>query len=225
MLEAFDAKAAGISPAVFEFLQRKRRVEPSAPACKPVNVIIGNNATAVDASGMEAERLGYSHAMQSAAEPEGAAEEIGRHLADMALRMRDGPGPDCLVSGGEPVVTLCDAARRGKGGRNQQLVLAALERLAGDGASGIAILSGGTDGEDGPTDAAGAVLDASIVEAARQRRSRPGRLSRPKRRLPFLRAARRPAEDRPDAHERLRHPRGRGEQTEPRPLGSGHDAA
>ncbi|MCX7428507.1 MAG: DUF4147 domain-containing protein [Planctomycetia bacterium] len=169
VLEAFDAKAAGISSAVFEFLQRKRRVEPSVAACTPVNVIIGNNATAVDASGTEAERLGYSHAMQSAAEPEGAAEEIGRHLADMALAMRGSTGPDCLISGGEPVVTLCDAARRGKGGRNQQLVLAALGRLASDGASGIAILSGGTDGEDGPTDAAGAVLDASIVDAARQR--------------------------------------------------------
>jgi len=83
--------------------------------------------------------------------------------------MRDGQGPDCLVSGGEPVVMLVDAARRGLGGRNQQLVLAAVEHLAADGAAGIVLLSGGTDGEDGPTDAAGAFLDADVLGAAKQR--------------------------------------------------------
>jgi glycerate-2-kinase len=54
------------------------------------------------------------------------------------------------------------------GGRNQQLVLAALERL-GDRTEGILILSGGTDGEDGPTDAAGALVDQTIAAAARHR--------------------------------------------------------
>ena len=169
VLEQFNAGEAGVSEAVFDFLRRKTRIEPSPPTCKVTNVIIGNNATAVDAAGIEAERLGYSHAMQSATESEGPAEEIGRHLAGMALSMRDGTGPDCLISGGEPVVTLVDAARRGRGGRNQQLILAALEQLAEDGAAAIAMLSGGTDGEDGPTDAAGAFLDAQVLEAARQR--------------------------------------------------------
>jgi glycerate-2-kinase len=82
--------------------------------------------------------------------------------------MREGPGPDCLITGGEPVVTLAPASIRGMGGRNQQLVLAALERLRSDGARGIALLSGGTDGEDGPTDAAGAVLDADVLASAAQ---------------------------------------------------------
>ena len=77
-------------------------------------------------------------------------------------------GPTCLVSGGEPVVTLVEASRRGLGGRNQQLALSALLRLADDGAEGIALLSGGTDGEDGPTDAAGAFCDADVLAAARQ---------------------------------------------------------
>jgi hydroxypyruvate reductase len=128
------------------------------------NHIIGNNATAVDAAGIRAEQLGYSHAMFSATSSEGPAEDVGRHLAAMALRMRDQPGPDCLITGGEPTVLLADAAVRGKGGRNQQLVLAALPAL-GD-CQGVALLSGGTDGEDGPTDAAGAFVNEQIAAAA-----------------------------------------------------------
>jgi len=168
VLDRFDARAAGISPAVFEYLRAKQAAEPPKPTCEVTHHIIGNNATAVDAAGREAERLGYSPSMVSAERSEGAADQIGRHLAGMALKMRDGPGPDCLVSGGEPVVKLIDARERGMGGRNQQLALAALEQLADDGAAGIVLLAGGTDGEDGPTDAAGAILDASVLSAARQ---------------------------------------------------------
>ena len=136
------------------------------PTCRVTHVVLGNNATAVDAAGVEAERLGYSHAMISAMAPEGPAEAVGRHLAEMALRMRREPGPDCLISGGEPTVTLVDESQRGQGGRNQQLALAALADL-GD-CEGIALLSAGTDGEDGPTDAAGAFVTEEVVRAARQ---------------------------------------------------------
>lgn len=167
VLAQFAAREAGISPRVFDYLEQRRRVEPGRPTCRVTNLVIGNNATAVDAAGIQAEALGYSPAMVSAGKSEGPAEEVGRHLAEMALKMRSEAGPDCLVSGGEPVVTLVDQSRRGLGGRNQQLVLAALEHLAGDGAEGIALLSGGTDGEDGPTDAAGAILDATVLSAAR----------------------------------------------------------
>jgi len=168
VLDAFAGRNVEIRPEVFEYLEAKQHVEPPVPTCRVTNLVIGNNATAVDAAGMEAERLGYSHAMLSARKSEGPAEDVGRHLAEMALKMRQQPGPDCLVSGGEPVVTLVDPSRRGSGGRNQQLVLAALERLADDGARGIALLSGGTDGEDGPTDAAGAILDAAVLADARK---------------------------------------------------------
>jgi glycerate 2-kinase len=130
------------------------------------NLVIGNNAVAVDAAGIEAERLGYSHAMIAATAPEGPAEEVGRHLAKMALRMHNEPGPDCLITGGEPTVTLADAAIRGKGGRNQQLALAALQELGE--CQGITLLAGGTDGEDGPTDAAGAIVTAEVIARARQ---------------------------------------------------------
>jgi hydroxypyruvate reductase len=65
-------------------------------------------------------------------------------------------------------VRLAPDSERGLGGRNQQLVLAALQRLRSRGSSGdgLALLSGGTDGEDGPTDAAGALVDEAIIELA-----------------------------------------------------------
>jgi len=202
VLEQFDARSAGISPAVFDYLHglkkgispicAKHRAPPGGwsgrcaangtyplfqagssgserSPCRVSNLIIGNNAAAVDAAGREAERLGYAPALESATKSEGPAEQIGVRLAEMALAMRARSGPDCLVSGGEPVVKLVPSAQRGLGGRSQQLVLAALEKLAADGAEGIALLSGGTDGEDGPTDAAGAVLDAAVIQAAKTR--------------------------------------------------------
>jgi hydroxypyruvate reductase len=168
ILERFHAREAGISPAVFAYLQQRRELPADKPTCRVTNLVIGNNARAVDAAGIEAVRLGYSHAMVSATRSEGPAEDVARHLADMARTMRRQAGPDCLISGGEPVVTLVEAGRRGLGGRNQQLVLAALERLGLEGVQGICLVSGGTDGEDGPTDAAGAILDADVAAAAGQ---------------------------------------------------------
>ena len=129
------------------------------------NLIIGNNATAVDAAGIEAEKLGYSHAMISATESETTAEEVAKHLVEMAETMRNQDGPDCLISGGEPTVELAAESVRGKGGRNQQLVLAAVTLLRDW--QGLAMLSGGTDGEDGPTDAAGAIVNQEVIELAR----------------------------------------------------------
>jgi len=167
VLERFHAREAGIAPRVFDHLAAwvsRKATEPSKSRAS--YHVIGNNAMAVDAAGLEAERRGYAYSMTAARSLEGAAEEVGRHLAAMALRMRDRPGPDCLITGGEPVVRLVPAERRGRGGRNQQLVLAALAALVDDGCRGIALASGGTDGEDGPTDAAGAVVDQALLEAA-----------------------------------------------------------
>jgi hydroxypyruvate reductase len=61
-------------------------------------------------------------------------------------------------------VQLAPAAVRGRGGRNQQLVLAALTEL--ESVAGIVLLSGGTDGEDGPTDAAGGMIHADLLKRA-----------------------------------------------------------
>ncbi len=149
---------------VADVLRQLPPTKPTPPTCQVDHVMLANNAVAVDAAGSEAERLGYNHAMTSAKRPEGPAEEVGRHLAEMAISMRHGNGPNCLITGGEPTVKLPPTSQRGRGGRNQQLVLAALERL-GD-CDRIALASGGTDGEDGPTDAAGAYIDSCIAVAA-----------------------------------------------------------
>ena len=113
--------------------------------------------------------------------------------------MRDQPGPNCLISGGEPTVTLVDESRRGKGGRNQQLALASLAAL-GD-CDRICLLSGGTDGEDGPTDAAGAVVTEEVVRAAAKEQLDSRRLSGSQRCVHVFSTCRRTIYHRPDAHQ------------------------
>jgi len=169
--------AEGGSPASAD--DSRRSVAAAPPECS--TYVIGNNAVAVDGAGVAAVQRGYSHAMWAATSLEVDAESVGRQLAEHAWRMtRDAQGPDCLITGGEPVVKLVPSDRRGKGGRNQQLLLAALIRileLAGDASGnpfdGLVMLSGGTDGEDGPTDAAGAYFDAAAYESLRQSRLEP----------------------------------------------------
>jgi hydroxypyruvate reductase len=173
VLDDLDVMSEPALAAIVRYLTQHRRgsIEKTRSYSRVSHHILGNNATAVDAAGLTAEGLGYSHAMISATKPEGSAEEVGRHLAEMALRMRRGSGPDCLISGGEPTVTLVNEAHRGKGGRNQQLALAALATLGES--DRIAFLSAGTDGEDGPTDAAGAAITHDVVRAARSQKLDP----------------------------------------------------
>jgi hydroxypyruvate reductase len=93
----------------------------------------------------------------------GEAREAAGRLLEWAARL---PAPACLIGGGETTVTLRGP---GRGGRNQELALAALalgERDP-DRLRGLTLLSAGTDGNDGPTDAAGAFADAGILARAR----------------------------------------------------------
>lgn len=169
VLHAFGLDALPVGRTALELLRRKvRQPVPTPITCEVTHLVIGNNATAVDGAGIEAERLGYSHAMTSSNTPEGPAEEVAHGLVRMAGQMRGVDGPDCLISGGEPTVKLAPESERGLGGRNQQLCLAALAELSDW--RGLALVSGGTDGEDGPTDAAGAWVDEHVAaEATRLR--------------------------------------------------------
>ncbi|MAG92213.1 MAG: glycerate kinase [Planctomycetaceae bacterium] len=148
----------------------------AAPAAPPVadhvaNIVVGSNAVALDASRRKAVELGY--AVQSlGSENEGIAREVGVELAEMCRQVRDRSvpvsPPACILSGGEPIVQLVTTDKPRKGGRNQELVLAGLAHLADDGLDRIVLLSGGTDGEDGPTNAAGAVAEAELLGAVRE---------------------------------------------------------
>jgi glycerate 2-kinase len=128
--------------------------------------VIGNNALALQAARERAGALGY-HALVLSSRIQGEAREVAAVYAGIAQEIwasgQPVPRPACLIAGGETTVTLRGS---GKGGRNQELALAAALRL--DGQPQITLLSGGTDGTDGPTDAAGAIADGRTLERARQ---------------------------------------------------------
>jgi hydroxypyruvate reductase/glycerate 2-kinase len=129
------------------------------------NVVIGNNARSLVAAEQKAEALGY-RVQNLGSFIEGETRHVATALAGIVRSIRaDGQPcspPACVLSGGETTVTL--AADHGLGGRNQEFVLAVLAYLGPDGMRGVVALSGGTDGEDGPTDAAGAVADEATIQ-------------------------------------------------------------
>jgi glycerate 2-kinase len=128
------------------------------------NVIVGSNREALAASAREAERLGYRPVVLSSF-IQGEAAEAARVFAAIGKEIVESghpvPAPACILAGGETTVTV---RGNGKGGRNQELALAAA--IALEGWPKIALLSAGTDGSDGPTDAAGAFADGRSCENA-----------------------------------------------------------
>jgi hydroxypyruvate reductase len=152
--------------------------EPSSPAgtwttpggCHVRHVVVGDNGTAAAAAAAAARQAGYT-VVQSVADggqQQASAEAVGARLATDAAEMlaatrRDGL-PRALIAGGEATVTV--PADHGLGGRNQQTVLAAIDAVNQTSVpwpTGLLIASVGTDGEDGPTDAAGGFADAAVV--------------------------------------------------------------
>jgi hydroxypyruvate reductase/glycerate 2-kinase len=131
------------------------------------NLVIGNNARALAAAGERARALGY-HVLDLGPYIEGETRRVATTLAGVAQSIRTAgvpvAAPACLLSGGETTVTL--VKDHGLGGRNQEFVLAALLKLGRAGLDNLVVLSGGTDGEDGPTDAAVAIADRTTGEKA-----------------------------------------------------------
>lgn len=131
------------------------------------NQILGNNARSLAAAQAMAAQLGYP-VLNLGSFLEGETRHVAVALAGIVRSIRahgvPQPPPLCLLSGGETTVTLAEP--HGLGGRNQEFVLAAATHLGHEGLRGVVVLSGGTDGEDGPTDAAGAVADAATWETA-----------------------------------------------------------
>jgi len=125
------------------------------------NVVVGDDALAVQAALKQAEQEGFRVESLGSAW-QGEARAVGAELAQkLRVTMESNPRPLCLVAGGETTVTLRGS---GTGGRNQELALAAVPQLAG--MENALLISLATDGEDGPTDAAGAVVNGETFERA-----------------------------------------------------------
>ena len=141
--------------------------KPGAPLFRRVrNVVVGSNRLAVEAMVRQAKLFGYKTLVLSTL-IEGETREVARmHAAILREVLATGRPirpPACIISGGETTVTL---RGEGLGGRNQEFALAAAMDI--EGAPGVLVLSGGTDGTDGPTDAAGAMADGNTVGRARE---------------------------------------------------------
>lgn len=129
---------------------------------KVQNIIVGSNQLALAAAQKRAENLGYRGIILSRT-VEGESREVAKsHAAlvkNLLLREESAHAPVCLISGGETTVTL---RGDGLGGRNQEFALAAAMEIAG--IDNVALLSAGTDGTDGPTEAAGGIVDGTTVQ-------------------------------------------------------------
>jgi len=125
------------------------------------NTVVGGNRLALDAAARVARQLGY-RALILSSTIEGETREIARmHAAiarEIAASGRPVRPPACIITGGETTVTI---KGDGLGGRNQEFVLAAALEIAG--LDRVVVFSAGTDGTDGPTDAAGAIADGTTL--------------------------------------------------------------
>lgn len=147
--------------AIVEHLERGLRGEvPETPkADDPLfrrvqNRVIGNNSLVVEAAAREAERLGFRTRVVSRS-LQGESRDVAEEFVG---RARTVVRPACLVAGGETTVTV---RGKGAGGRCQEFALSAA--LAIQGMEDVLVLAAGTDGTDGPTDAAGALVDGNTI--------------------------------------------------------------
>lgn len=165
VLDRYDLRSKSPAAVVARLERGVAGEFPETPKTLPANVhniILGNNAFALRAATTKAESLGYQ-VVNLGSFIEGETRQVAIVFAGIVRSIRSDhlpvAPPACMLCGGETTVTLGPSP--GKGGRNQELVLAMLKQLGPEGMRDLAVLSGGTDGEDGPTNAAGAVVDQS----------------------------------------------------------------
>jgi hydroxypyruvate reductase len=140
--------------------------KPTDPIFRKVtNHIIGNNSLVVEAALAEAGALGFNTYLLTRS-LEGEARDAAQQFADLAREIRSQRAlvspPACVIAGGETTVRV---KGRGRGGRCQEFCLAGALYI--DGIQDVLILAGGTDGSDGPTEAAGAVADGLTARRGR----------------------------------------------------------
>ena len=163
-----------LPPAVIRTLQSATE-KPAEPITVPMAwQVVASNSASLQAAAGQAEELGYRVA-QVLRDVQGDAATAGADFQRrlQALKQQSRGQRLCLLAGGETTVNLASAGENpGRGGRNQEFVLSAAQVAADsdaqhstEGSADWALLSGGTDGEDGPTDAAGGILDKQILKA------------------------------------------------------------
>jgi glycerate 2-kinase len=152
-----DRLATAVSQRIHAALSQQ---PPAANLPAATHIIVGDVRQAALAAQTRAVALGFSAHILTA-QLEGEAHEVGRVAAAIA---KDAPPNHCLILGGETTVTLSPGG--GLGGRNLETALAAAIALAGEPRTAVASLA--TDGEDGPTDAAGAVVTGETAVLAHQ---------------------------------------------------------
>ena len=146
--------------------KKEETLKEGAPAFAGVyNLVVGNNLLAMQAAKKAAQALGYRTLLLSSL-VEGETREVAKvHAAiakEVLLSGNPIPPPACILTGGETTVTL---KGKGKGGRSQEFALAGALEIAGW--EEVLMMSAGTDGTDGPTDAAGAFADGKTLNRAR----------------------------------------------------------
>lgn len=148
-------------PTVQQLLTTIRADKNLSPGDRVQNIVIGDNSIAAQAALKQAESEGY-HAEILTNELQGEAREVGVLLAKkLRAELTQRPRPFCLLAGGETTVRL---RGKGVGGRNQELALSAVNELQGT--SNVLLIALATDGDDGPTDAAGAVATGESARRA-----------------------------------------------------------
>src|SRR3989454_1035687 len=152
-------EAASVPLRVLRSAAESREVRSSVPSGAVYNVILADNGRACNAARQEAKRRGYaSHILTTAME--GEARHVGPLVVSQALRWNPAARSVAVIAGGETTVTVRGG---GRGGRNQEFALSAAELLEGRPA---VLLACGTDGADGNTEAAGAIVDGRTMARA-----------------------------------------------------------
>ncbi len=158
-LRVLETYRVEVPPHVLQAMADRR----TGIAVHPPHFVIGDHYTLLEAALRAAEQIGLRPKVYS--RPfSGEAREVGARMAAEALSL--GSAHDCIIAAGETTVTV---RGNGIGGRNQEVACAA--GIALEGVPDVAVLAGGTDGTDGPTDAAGGLVDGETYKRADLRRA------------------------------------------------------
>jgi len=165
LVDKYELRGKIPAPILAALVQAPEMPKPDDPIFKKVqNVIVGSNLLAAQAALAQAETEGY-HPYLLYIDLQGEARQAACELASFLRQAKKTgdpvPRPACIIAGGETTVTV---KGKGKGGRNTELALAAVTELADF--PGVMLVTSATDGEDGPTDAAGAIVTGATFRRA-----------------------------------------------------------